>query len=163
MMALSLLPAFEWMESSGVGQAIQHSALLIALLESVHLVGLTLLLGTILMVDLSLLGHGIGRTPVALLARELRGWTLAGFVILFTSGPLLLTSEALRCYKSPVFWMKMTLLVFALTYHFSLHNTVALADPPAPVSRAHKTAWLSLALWTSVALAAKGIAIFQTN
>lgn len=160
-MAISLLPAFEWMESSGLGQAIRHSAKLIAFLESIHLVGLALLLGTILMVDLTLLGHGIGRVSASKLARELRGCTAAGLVILLTSGPVLLTSEAVRCYKTPAFWAKMALLVFAASYHFTLHRRVVFLEPPAPASEARKTAWLSLALWTSVALAAKAIAIFQ--
>ena len=61
MMAISLLPVFEWMESTPVGQAIRQSSSLIALVEIVHLIGMTLLLGTLLMVDLSLLGLGIGR------------------------------------------------------------------------------------------------------
>ena len=163
MMLLSLLPAFEWMESSGLGQTIRHSAKLIALLESIHLIGLTLLLGTILMVDLSLLGHGIGSTPVSLLDRELRAWTVAGLVILLTSGPVLLSSEAVRCYQTPAFWIKMVLLAAALAFHFTFHRKVVLEDPPAAPFRAGYTACLSLALWTGVALAAKAIAIFQPD
>jgi hypothetical protein len=161
MMLISLLPAFEWMENSFAGQTIQHSAALIALIESVHLIGLTLLLGTILMVDLSLLGHGIGRTPAARIARELRGWTVAGLWILLTTGPMLLSSEALRCYRTPMFWIKMALLAAALMFHFTVHRKVVYQEPPATRSRAGWTAGLSLALWTSVALAAKAIAIFQ--
>jgi hypothetical protein len=160
MMASFLLPLFEWMESTPVGQAIRHSASLIALLESIHLIGLTLLLGTILMVDLSLLGLGIGRTPAARIARELRGWTAAGLAIMLVSGPLILSSEAVRCYKTPAFWAKMALLAVALVFHFSVHRQVVFADPPAPRHRAAWTACLSLGLWTSVALAGKAIAIF---
>jgi len=160
MMASFLLPVFEWMESTPVGQAIRHSASLIALLESIHLIGLTLLLGTILMVDLSLLGLGIGRTPASRIARELRGWTAAGLAIMLVSGPLILSSEAVRCYKTPAFWAKMALLALALVFHFSIHKHVVFEDPPAPRYRAAWTACLSLGLWTSVALAGKAIAIF---
>ena len=163
MMALSLLPVFEWMESTPVGQAIRQSAALIALVEIVHLIGMTLLLGTLLMVDLSLLGLGIGRTPASRIARELSGWTVAGLAIMLVSGPLMLSSEAVRCYKSPVFWIKMALLAVAVTFHFTVHRRVVSEDPPAQRPRAMWTACASLGLWTSVALAGKAIAIFQPN
>ena len=165
MPVLDLLPVFEWMESTPVAQAIRHSARLIALLESIHLIGLALLLGTILMVDLSLLGLGIGRSPASRIARELRGWTTAGLAIMLSSGPLILSSEAIRCYRTPAFWVKMALLAIALIFHFTIHKRVVLEEPPAPglpaKSRARWTACLSLGLWVSVALAGKAIAIFQ--
>jgi hypothetical protein len=160
MMARFLLPVFEWMNSTPVGQTIQHSASLIALVEIIHLVGLTLLLGTILMVDLSLLGLGIGRIPASRIARDLRGWTATGLAIMLLSGPLILSSEAIRCYKTPAFWAKMALLAAALVFHFSIHQRVVFEDPPAQRYRAAWTACLSLGLWTSVALAGKAIAIF---
>ena len=161
MMATSLLSVFEWMESTPVAQTIRHSAQLIALLESIHLIGLTLLLGTILMVDLRLLGLGIGRSPASRIARELRGWTTAGLVIMLLSGPLLLSSEAIRCYRTPAFWIKMALLAIALVFHFTIHKKVVSEEPPAPGQRVRWTAGLSLVLWTSIALAGKAIAIFQ--
>jgi hypothetical protein len=163
MMALSLLPVFEWMESTSVGQGIRQSASLIALVEAVHLIGMTILLGTLLMVDLSLLGLGIGRAPASRIARELRGWTAAGLAIMLISGPLMLSSEAVRCYNSPPFWIKMALLAVAVTFHFTVHNRVVAQDPPAQRPRAVWTACGSLGLWTSVALAGKAIAIFQQN
>jgi hypothetical protein len=156
-----LLPFFEWMESTPLAQTIRHSAKLIALLESIHLIGLTLLLGTILMVDLSLLGLGIAGSPASRIARELKGWTAAGLVIMLVSGPVLLSSEAIRCYKTPAFWIKMALLAIAVIFHFSIHRSVVFEEPPAPRQRAAWTACLSLGLWTSVALAGKAIAIFQ--
>jgi hypothetical protein len=161
MPAAHLLPVFEWMEHTPVGQSIRHSAALIATLEIVHLVGLALLVGTILMVDLSLLGHGIGDHPVSRIARELSNWTLAGLAIMLGSGPLILFSEAVRCYKTPAFWIKMALLAMALAFHFTIHRRVTLAEPPATHAGARLAAGVSLALWIGVALAAKGIAIFQ--
>jgi hypothetical protein len=160
MMAGFLLPVFEWMESTQVGQTIQHSASLIALVEIVHLLGLTLLLGSILMVDLTLLGLGIGRIPASRIAKELKPWTAAGLAIMLISGPLILSSEAIRCYKTPAFWTKMGLLAVALIFHFTIHKRLVFEEPPAPRTRAVWTACLSLTLWTSVALAGKAIAIF---
>jgi hypothetical protein len=161
MMAASLLPAFEWLQHTPLAQTIRHSAALIATLEIIHLIGLALLLGTILMVDLTLLGLGIDRHPVSQIARELRNWTAAGLAIMLVSGPLILCSEAERCYKTPAFWVKMALLAMAVTFHFTVHRRVALAEPPEPRTGARLVASLSLVLWIGVALAGRGIAIFQ--
>lgn len=158
---MSLLPVAEWLETTFVAQAIRHSAPLIALLEIVHLIGLTLLLGTILMVDLSLLGRGIGQTSAWRMDRELRRWTAAGLVLMLASGPVLLSSEAVRCYKTPAFWTKMALLAGALIFHFTKHRSVVSQEPPAPQSDRIWVACLSLTLWISVALAGKAIAIFS--
>jgi hypothetical protein len=157
----SLLSVFRWMQQTPVGQTIRHSASLIALLEIIHLIGLALLLGTILMVDLSLLGHGIGRHPVSRIARELSNWTLAGLAIMFASGPLILFSEAVKCYRTPAFWIKMVLLATALAFHFTIHRKVTRAEPPVQHAAARFVAGISLALWFGVALAGKAIAIFQ--
>jgi hypothetical protein len=157
----SLLPAFEWLQHTYLGETIRHSAALIALLEIVHLIGMALLLGSILMVDLSLLGLGIGRHPVARIAGELSNWTIGGLAIMLTSGPLILLSEAVKCYRTPAFWVKMALLAMAVAFHFTIHRRVTLAEPPAPHQRASLVAGVSLALWIGVALAGKGIAIFQ--
>lgn len=159
----SIAPAFEWLQHTYLAETIRHSATLIATLEIVHLVGLTLLLGTILMVDLTLLGHGIGSYPVSRIARQLNRWTIAGLAVMLVSGPILLTSEAERCYKTPAFWVKMALLATALVFQFTLHRRVALAEPPVGGPAAKLTGVLSLVLWFGVALAGKAIAIFQPS
>lgn len=161
MLAAFLFPLFEWLQHTYLGETIRHSAALIALLEIIHLTGLALLLGTILMVDLTLLGRGIGRYPVSAVSRELSKWTATGLAIMLISGPLILSSEAEKCYKTPAFWIKMALLAAALAFHFTIHRRVTLAEPPAPRRSATLVAILSLALWLGVALAGKGIAIFQ--
>jgi hypothetical protein len=158
-MAAALLPFFEELQRTYLAETIGHSATLIALLEIIHLIGLTLLLGTVLMVDLTLLGHGIARQPVALVARELKRWTLAGLIILLASGPLIFISESVKCFHSPAFWIKMALLAMAILYYFTLHRAVVSAQPPVLPPQARWAAVLSLTLWTGVALAGKAIAI----
>jgi hypothetical protein len=151
------MPVFEWIQHTALAQTIGHSAALIALLEIVHLIGLTLLIGSILMVDLSLLGRGIRNQPPSRIARELNLFIMTGLAIMLASGPLILCSEAVRCYKTPAFWVKMALLAIAIAFHFTLHRRATLAGHP----RCRLIAGLSLGLWFGVALAGKGIAIFQ--
>lgn len=158
-MAAAFLPFFEGLQHSYFGETIRHSAALIATLEIVHLIGLALLLGTVLMVDLTLLGHGIGRQPVSLMARDLNRWTLAGLAVLLSNGPMIFISEAVKCYHSPAFWIKMALLGIAILFYFTIHRKVVLASPHVARPTARRTALVSLALWTGVALAGKAIAI----
>jgi hypothetical protein len=156
-----MMPLFQWLQDTPLAQTIRHSASLIALLEIVHLIGMALLIGTILMVDLSQLGLGIGRQPVSRIARELNFFTMLGLTIMLVSGPLILTSEAVRCYKTPAFWVKMALLAIAIAFHFTIHRRITLSEPPEPHPNARLVAGFSLALWFGVALAGKAIAIFQ--
>jgi hypothetical protein len=157
---MSLLPLFEWMEHTPVGATIRSSRSLITLVEGVHLVGVALLIGTILMVDLSLLGLGIRRHPTSRIAGELAAWTVAGLVVMLISGPLMLSSEAVKCYHTPAFWIKMALLLAAVVFHFTIHQKLVRSEGADSEPRAKLIACVSLALWISVALAGKAIAIF---
>jgi hypothetical protein len=156
----SLFPLFNWYGHSLLGQTVSASSFLIASFEIVHLIGLTLLIGTILAVDLNLLGFGMRKYPVARLSEDLRPWTRGGLAIMLVTGPLLLSSEALKCFDSSSFWAKMGLLTLALVFHFTVHRRVVIADPPVAPFRSGLVACTSLALWTGVALAAKFIGIF---
>jgi hypothetical protein len=65
------------------------------------------------------------------------------------SGSLLLVSEAIKCYYSTAFWVKMTALALAVVYTFTIRRSVTLADrSEAPSSRI--VAGISIALWATV-------------
>lgn len=155
-----LFPFFDWLGHSGVGLTIRSSRVLIALTEIIHLLGLTMLVGTVLMVDMALFGFGIRRHPTARIAAELAPWTTGGLAVMLISGPLILSSEARKCYDSSFFWEKMAILVAAIIFHFTVHRRVARSEPPAGPFRARLVACVSLGLWISVALAGKMIGIY---
>src|SRR5579863_3934068 len=87
------IPLFYWLAHTTVGTTIRSSAVLIAITQTIHLLGLTMLIGTVLMVDMALLGFGIRRHPVARIAAELAPWTTGGLVVMLISGPLILSSK----------------------------------------------------------------------
>src|SRR3981189_3568785 len=62
---MSLLPFFAWCESSALGGTIRSSSWLFPVIEAVHLLGLAVIGGAILVVDLRLFGFGLRRQPVA--------------------------------------------------------------------------------------------------
>ncbi len=151
------LPVFAWYAHTPLARTMSDSKTLIAIAQIIHLVGMTLLLGSIMMVDLTLLGFGIKRHPVSRVADELAPWTAAGLAIMFLTGPLNLSSEAMKCYDATFFWIKMGLLVVAIGFHFTVHRRVAAAEPPVSGFRAGLVACVSLTLWFGTALAAKFI------
>jgi hypothetical protein len=155
-----LFPLFDWLGHSVTGETIRSSAVLIALTQIIHLLGLTMLAGTVLMVDMALLGFGIRRHPVSRIAAELAPWTLGGLAVMLISGPLILSSETRKCYDSSFFWIKMAILLAAIVFHFTAYRRVTQSEPPAGPFRAKLVACVSLALWIAVALAGKMIGIY---
>lgn len=157
MIRQAFLPFFTWYGHTSLARAMTNSSALIATAQIVHLLGMTLLVGTIMMVDLTLLGFGIQRHPVSRVADELAPWTAGGLAIMFLTGPLNLASETMKCYDATFFWVKMGLLVVAIVFHFTVHRRVTMAEPPVSRTRARLIGGLSLALWFSIALSAKFI------
>ena len=119
---MSLLPLFEWCEHSGLGNAMRRSVWLFPVIESFHLLGLALIGGAVLIVDLRLLGLGLRRQPVKQLARDAQPWLVGGLFAMVASGVLLFSSEAVKCYYSDAFWTKMTFLLPAILFTFTVRR-----------------------------------------
>ena len=148
---MSLLPFFTWLDGSSVAQAIRDSSWLFPAIESVHLAGLALLGGAVLLVDLRLLGLGLNTRPVRELAGAARPWLATGLALMLPTGFLLLSSEALRCYENTAFWVKMTSLSLALVFTFTIRQHVTAADEARRSPLMNRTvATISLLLWAGV-------------
>lgn len=149
---MSLLQLFQWCEASAVGTAIRESLWLFAAIEALHLLGLCLIGGAVLMVDLRMFGYGIKQQSVADLARDAQPWLIVSLVVLLPTGLMLFLSESTKCYYSTAFWVKMASLFLALIFTFTVHRKVATADE-ARVSQFQSriVAVISVILWFGVA------------
>lgn len=154
---MSLLPFFRWFQMLRVGVAIRASTYWFPAIEVVHLFGLVLLLGPILVVDLGLLGLGMRRQAISRVARAVAPVIWSGMTIMLATGALLLSAEAMKCYENPAFWYKMYFLAGALLFHSTIYRWVTSSDSPERISSTI-TGLLSLALWFGVALAGRVIA-----
>jgi hypothetical protein len=150
------LPFFEWCEATAVGHTIRDSSWLFPVIEAVHLIGLCLLGGSLLVVDLRLLGAGLREQPIASLAREARPWLLVSLAVMIATGTVLFLSEAVKCYYNPAFWTKMTTLPVALLFTFTVRRRVASASVQSTLATRLVGA-ISLALWLTVAAAGRWI------
>jgi hypothetical protein len=149
---MSLLAFFQWCYQTPVGEAIRDSAWLFPVIEAVHLLGFVLTLGSVLIVELRLLGVGLIRQPVAQLAASAQPWMLGGIALMFASGIPLFLSESIKAYYSFAFWVKMISLFLVLLYTFTLRRRVTgtnlVTDRPL---LARSLAVISLGLWFGVA------------
>jgi len=153
---MSLLPFFQWCENAALIVAMRRSLWLFPVIESVHLMGLALTGGAVLMVDLRLLGFGLRRQPVAQVARDAERWLFVSLCVMIPTGVLLFMSSAVKCYYLPVFWVKMASLLLALVFTFSVRRKVAMAAETSMSPVWNKlVAVVSLALWSSVAIAGR--------
>jgi len=146
-----LLPLFERLEASAMGEAVRNSLWLFPVVEAFHLMGLAVIGGAILVVDFRLLGLTLRDHPVARLARDMQPWVVGSLVLMVVSGVPLFLSEAIKCYYSFAFWVKMTALVGAVLFTFTLRRAVAGA-PDGRFSPAwnRAVALTSIALWSAV-------------
>lgn len=147
---MSFLPFFEWCEATVVGEAIRSSPWLFPVIEAVHLLGLAMIGGAVLVVDLRLLDLVLRRQPVAELARDAQPWMIGSLVVMTVTGILLFTSEAIKCYYSFPFWVKMTSLLLAVVFTFTVQRRVTADAGMRPLWRKLAGA-ASIALWAGVA------------
>ena len=152
-----LFPFFQWCEASWLGQLVRESVWLFPAIEAVHLLGLCLLGGALLVVDLRLMGLGLRNQPVALIARSARPWLIAGVAVMLITGVLLFMSEAVKCYYNPSFRVMITTLPFALVFTFAVRERVASRAGSVTSWKSRLIATVSLMLWFTVAMAGRWI------
>jgi len=116
--------------------------------EVLHIIGFAVAIGTITMVDLRLLGIGMKKQSAAELLKDTGAWTLGGLALVLISGPLIFSSDPNLYLHNVSFRFKITMLLLALIYNYTIHRWVALKKSPGALSAI--TGVISLALWISV-------------
>jgi hypothetical protein len=155
-----VLSTFEWLNNLGVSVAIRESVWMSPLVNVAHLLALVMFIGAVLIVDLKLLGSDEG-TPVDAVARGAAPWLRTGFLLLFLTGVPQLISNALREYYSVFFWIKISMMIIALIFTFTVRQRVAMSVPGAVAAGTRKlVGGLSIALWAAVAIPARLIGLF---
>jgi hypothetical protein len=156
----ALLPFFEWCDSTLIGRTIRDSRFLFPIIESVHLLALTVLLGAVIVINLRLLGAGLRRQSSSLVARSLDPLMRWGFLVMVITGVLLFCSEALKCYESPPFRLKMLALLAAAVFHWTVvRPRIDSSIEPSSLSRI-VIALVSTVLWFGVAVAGRAIGFY---
>jgi hypothetical protein len=155
-----ILPSwfFSLCENTLPGSWFKHAQWFFAIDETFHIMALGMLIGTLVIVDLRLLGFGMRRQSVPELARYLAPWTLVGVVSMIITGVPLFMSEAVKLSRSSPFFYKMLFLSCAITLHFTLHRKATASRTSQSSGLGKLAAFLSLICWLGVALAGRAIA-----
>jgi hypothetical protein len=158
---MSLLPFFRWCDGTWISVAIRDSRFLFPIIETFHLLGITMLLGILLLLNVRLFNLGMRRQSIDLLAGQLAPWTLGSLGLILISGTLLFLSEALKCYDSGPFQLKMLLLFLAILFQFAVYRPFTMSGKAVITPfRGRLVASLSLMLWFGVGLAGRAIGFF---
>src|SRR5580700_8044345 len=126
--AMNLLPFFQWCEATSIGRAVRESLWAFAVVESIHLLALAVIGGSILLVDMRLLKLLLTDRAVAELAREARPWFNRSLVVMVITGVALFLSESTKCYNSLPFWVKMWSLLFAVLFTYTIRWRIVTAE-----------------------------------
>jgi uncharacterized membrane protein len=109
----SVTALLQSLEASSWGVFIHSKMWAFTTVEVVHVFAVSVLLGTIMIVDLRLLGLALAKRPFTDVAGQLLPFTWAAFAMAVGAGSLLFISRAAEYFASPVFWTKMALIGLA--------------------------------------------------
>jgi len=146
---------FKWLETSALGTTVSQSTWLFPAIETVHVIALALVVGSIAVLDLRLLDRTWRVRAVTELTLDVLPWTWTSFAVAATSGFLMFASAATKYAADTPFRIKMVLLLLAganmLAFHRFTYRSVAAWDVNAPTPPAAKLAGgLSLLFWIGV-------------
>lgn len=116
--------------------------------EVLHIIGFVLLIGTIVIVDLRLLGAGMKRQTPAQLVQDTARWTLLGLILILITGPLIFFSDPVLYLYNESFRFKITMLILSIIFNWTIHRKVANMENPGtlgPVIGA-----VSMLMWASI-------------
>ena len=102
-----LQPFFEWMQELRFSAFFLESVWPTPIVQVIHLSTVALFIGSVLVVDLRLLGRGLIDQSISELTKKVQPFLLWSFVVLVLSGIPQMSSTALKQYYSPFFWWKM--------------------------------------------------------
>ena len=145
----------QWLYDTPWAATIRSNELLFPWFESVHVLAITLVLGSIAVVDLRLLGITSRNRPVTKLIREVLPVTWIAFAVAAVTGGTLFASNAVEYFHNFPFRMKMLLMVLAginmVLFHFVTHRGIGQWDEAArtPLS-ARVAGGLSITMWLAI-------------
>jgi hypothetical protein len=116
--------------------------------EILHIIGFIILIGTIVIVDLRLLGVGMRRQTSAELVKDTAPWTLLGLVMIVITGPMIFLSDPVLYLYNEAFRFKITMLIVCIIFNWTLHRKVA--NAPDPGSMGPVIGGLSMLMWASL-------------
>lgn len=144
-----------WLEGTAPAIYARESFYGFQILVGIHLLGLIFSVGTLLWLDLRMLGIALRGTPISTLNRQLVPWFVAGFIAMFGSGLVIFAGFATSAYVNVFFQIKLAAIVLAGINAWLFHRMLG-RNPqewdldPVPPAAVRAAGFVSLALWATV-------------
>jgi hypothetical protein len=136
------------LQGNPVGEVLNNTEWAFPLAEVFHIVGFGIAIGTVVLVDLRLMGAGLKRHPARYLIQQTWVWTLVALVVVIFSGIAIFLSDPVMYLHNESFRFKLTMLGLAILYNYTIHHQVAASGREGVLARL--AGMLSMALWLSV-------------
>jgi hypothetical protein len=153
---------WQTLEYSRVGIFIAESTWAFPTLETLHVIAFVTVLGTIMVMDLRMIGATSNKFAITLTSKDTLPWTWGAFAMAALTGGLLFVSKASSYVINPYFLAKLAMIALAglnmMYFHFFTWRTVEHWDRDASVPVAVKVAgFLSLFFWLLVVFFGRAI------
>ena len=160
---MSLFRFFEWLGNTSWSIAFHESRYVFLIVLMIHVLTLSVFVGTALMIDLRLLGKTMTDVPVSQVMTRLMPWTEAGFLVMLVTGSLLFYAAPVTRYENIFFRVKMAALAMAVLnvwlFRRNVYRRVAEWDlDPVPPRRVRMAGALSLVLLALIITAGRMMA-----
>ena len=164
----ALHQSLEWIYDLSWAAALRESDDAYPLVETVHVLAIALMGGTIVILDLRLLGLVLRQEAVTRVGRALLPLTWWGFAVMLLTGLPLFAAQAVQLYANPAFRVKILLLALAgcnaLLFHSTTYRTVGSWDRNTVTpQQARIFACVSIALWSAIIVSGRMIAVFRVH
>jgi len=132
-----------WLSGTELSLLIQSTLWVIPAVQCVHIIAIGVLFGSVLMIDLRVLGAVSADQPVSAVNRRFAPWFWTALCVLAATGILLTIGEPRRELLSFSFWAKMSLIAIgvlvALAFQWHLRSSRARWEGVSPASGGTKT------------------------
>jgi hypothetical protein len=113
----SLDPIYTWLDTTWFSHFLQASTYTFPIVEAIHLMGITIMLGAVVTVCLRLLGFGI-RQEASGVYSGIKTWSWVGFWIVLITGVLMVIAEPIKLSRNSMFGYKLYFLAAGYLLHF---------------------------------------------
>ena len=160
---MSLASFLQWLYNTPFSITMRESLWAEPIVETIHVLTLTLFLGFAVLLDMRLMGVAMKRRRMSEVLGQLTPWLFGGFAVMIVTGVLLFCADPIAFYSTTVFKVKMIMLVLAglnvLIFNATVGRKIAEWDlSPTTPGGAKLAAVVSLVLWVFIISAGRWIA-----
>jgi len=153
-----------WLDQTALSQAIQTHAWVVPTVQTIHILSIAVVMGSVLMVNLRLVGILGREQPVERILSRFLPFIWWPLLILLASGTIMIIGEPTRSLRNPVFQLKVALIIAAVVVTVAIvrgsRTPLGRENTSGPRLPVRLLAVLALAIWVGIIFAGRWIAYY---